>query len=67
MAEQLYTIQVSDYSSCSWPHYFAHIESVKAKHGHREDDTAKWALPEGISISFTYGFVTNMLGVLKFF
>lgn len=66
MAEQLYTIQVSDYSSCPWPHYFAHIESVKAKRYHREDDTAKWAMLEDISISFTYGFVTDMLGVLKF-
>lgn len=27
MAEQLYTIQVSDYSNCTWPHYFVHIES----------------------------------------
>lgn len=37
MAEQLYTIQVSDYSNCTWPHYFVHIESVKAKHYHLED------------------------------
>lgn len=66
MAEQLYTIQVSDYSNCSWPHYFVHIECVKAKHYHLEDDKPKWAMLEAMSVSFTYGFVTNMLGVLKF-
>ena len=67
MAEQLYTIQVSDYSNCSYSHYFVHIESVKAKHYHREDDTFKWAMLEAMSVSFTYGFVTNILGVLNFF
>lgn len=67
MAEQLYTIQVSDYSNCSWPHYFVHIESVKAKRYHRKDDTCKWAMLEAMSVSFTYGFVTNILGVFKFF
>lgn len=67
MAEQLYTIQVSDYSHCEWPHYFVHIETVKAKHYHREDDTSKRAMLEAMSVSFTYGFVTNILGVLKFF
>lgn len=66
MGEQLYTIQVSDYSNCSWPHYFVHIKSVKAKHYHLEDDKPKWAMLEAMSVSFTYGFVTNMLGVLKF-
>lgn len=66
MAEQLYTIQVSDYSNCTWPHYFVHIEPVKTKHYHREDDTSKWVMLEAMSVSFTYGFVTNMLGVLKF-
>lgn len=53
MAEQLYTIQVSDYSNCTWPHYFVHIEPVKAKHYHREDDTSKWAMLEAMSVSFT--------------
>lgn len=67
MGEQLYTIQVSDYSNCSSPHYFVHIESVKAKHYHRNDDEPKWAMLEAMSVSFTYGFVTNILGVLKFF
>lgn len=67
MAEQLYTIQVSDYSDRAWPNYFVHIETVKAKHYHREDDTFKWAMLEAMSVSFTYGFVTNILGVLKFF
>lgn len=67
MAEQLYTIQVSDYSNCPSPHYFVHIESVKANHYHREDDTSKWAMLEAMSVSFTYGFVTNILGVLNFF
>ena len=66
MGEQLYTIQVSDYSNCSWPHYFVHIESVRAKHCHLEDDKPKWAMSEAMSVSFTYGFVTDMLGVLKF-
>ena len=66
MAEKLYTIQVSDYSNCSWPHYFVHIELVNAKHYHREDDMPKWTMLEAMSVSFTYGFVTNMLGVLKF-
>ena len=27
----------------------------------------KWAMLEAMSVSFTYGFVTNILGVLKFF
>lgn len=67
MAEQLYTIQVSDYSNSIWPHYFVHIELVKAKHYHREDDEPKWARLEAMSVSFTNGFVTNILGVLKFF
>lgn len=67
MAEQLYTIQVSDYSYCSWPHYFVHIESVKSKHYHRKDDEAKRVMLKAMSVSFTYGFVTNILGVLKFF
>lgn len=26
----------------------------------------KWTMLEAMSVSFTYGFVTNMLGVLKF-
>ena len=67
MAEQLYTIQVSDYSDYAWPHYFVHIETVNAKHYHREDDTCKWVMLQAMSVSFTYGFVTNILGVLKFF
>lgn len=33
----------------------------------REDDTSKCAMLEAMSVSFTYGFVTNILGVLKFF
>ena len=67
MAEQLYTIQVLDYSDYPWPHYFVYIESVKANQYHREDDKPKWAMLEAMSVSFTYGFVTNILGVLKFF
>lgn len=39
---------------------------MKAKHYHLEDDKPKWAMLEAMSVSFTYGFVTNMLGVLKF-
>lgn len=66
MAEQLYTIQVSDYSNCACPYYFVHIEPVKANYYHREDDTPKWARLEAMSLLFTYGFVTNMLEVLKF-
>ena len=67
MCEQLYTIQVSDYTDYAWPHYFVRIETVKAKQYHREDDTPKWAMLEAMSVSFTYGFVTDILGVLKFF
>ena len=67
MAEQLYTIQVSDYSDCGWHYYFVHIETVKAEHYHREDDTSKRAMVEAMSASFTYGFVTDISGVLKFF
>lgn len=67
MAEQLYTIQVGDYSDCAWPHYLVRIECVRARHYHRKDDESKWAMLKAMSVSFTYGFVTNILGVLKFF
>lgn len=67
MAEQLYTIQVGDYSDFAWPHYLVRIERVKAKHYNRKDDESKLTMLEAMSVSFTYGFVTNIFGVLKFF
>lgn len=62
MAEKLYEIQGAD---SPWPHYQIVIKEVKPENYYR-GKLSKVCMLQSIMLSFKYGFVCNMLGVLKF-
>lgn len=65
MVEKLYAIQVGDFSDSCWPHYQIVIKEVKPEHYYR-GDISRVCMLQVIKLSFKYGFVCNMLSVLKF-
>lgn len=65
MSEKLYGIQAADYTDSPWPHYQIMIIEVKPEYYHC-GKFSKVCMLQSIMLSFKYGFVCNMLSVLKF-
>lgn len=65
MAEKLYAIQAADYTDSPWPHYQIVIKEVKPEYYYR-GKLSKVCMLQSIIVSFNYGFVCNILSVLKF-